>query len=272
MLATMKTADHTRTRVAITAFLLLIAAATSGGVPEGASKPSDKDGSLAVLFLGNSLTYANDLPAIVEAMFAAAGVAATVESVAHPDWGLEDHWRSRRSRRAIDHGGWDVVVMQQGPSATEGRPSLLEYSQRLGERIRAAGARPALYMVWPARARAFDFDGVARSYALAAEAADGLLLPAGDAWRAAWRRDPDLALYGGDGFHPSMAGSYLAAAVIFQGLTGRDPRELPARLELPPKGRPLILEPELAHRLQEAAAEATAERSDQSPGPRLTAA
>ncbi len=63
---------------------------------------------------------------MVEALLVSSGVEARVESVARPDWGLEDHWRSRHSRRRIDRGGFDVVVMQQGPSATEGRPRLQE--------------------------------------------------------------------------------------------------------------------------------------------------
>ena len=104
---------------------------------------------------------------------------------------------------------------------------------------------------------------MAKSYRVAAEAADGILLPVGEAWRVAWKKDPRPALYGPDGFHPSVAGSYLAAAVMFQRLTGRDPRGLPARLELRSRRqRDLTLDPELAARLQEAAVEANASASD----------
>ena len=48
--------------------------------------------------------------------------------------------------------------------------------------------------------------GVSQSYTAAAKAVGGLLLPAGDAWRAAWAIDPTLALYGPDGLHPSTIG------------------------------------------------------------------
>jgi hypothetical protein len=84
-------------------------------------------------------------------------------------------------------------------------------------------------MVWPARERFGDFDGVRVSYAKAAQDVNGLLLPAGEAWRAAWRRDERLALYGPDHFHPSPLGSYLAALVIVHRLTGAIP-SLPIRL------------------------------------------
>jgi hypothetical protein len=39
--------------------------------------------------------------------------------------------------------------MQQGPSATEGRPSLIEYSVRLADPIRAAGATPGQRTIRP---------------------------------------------------------------------------------------------------------------------------
>jgi hypothetical protein len=58
------------------------------------------------------------------------------------------------------------------------------------------------------------------------------LLPAGDAWVAAWRQDPGLRLYGSDGFHPTVLGSYIAALVIYGGLANASPSGLPARLQL----------------------------------------
>ena len=42
------------------------------------------------------------------------------------------------------------------------------------------------------------------------------LIPAGDAWRAAWGADSGLQLYGPDGFHPSPIGTYLAALVAYE--------------------------------------------------------
>ena len=57
----------------------------------------------------------------------------------------------------------------------------------------------------------------------------GVFLPAGEAWRAAWKADASLALYGPDGFHPSATGTYLAALEIYERLSGRDARTLPAQ-------------------------------------------
>ena len=226
----------------------------------GSTSVEDDGEGLRVLFIGNSLTYANDLPGLLKNMLKQANVeVGRIESVAFPNFGLQDHWVQVQSRAAIAEGGWDVVVLQQGPSATEGRPSLLEYSRRFAGEIKGAGARPALYMVWPASTRSFDFDGVSDSYQTAAEGVDGLLFPAGEAWRIAWRQEPTLALYSTDGFHPSLLGSYLAALVMFEQLTTHDVRALPA--VIPTTDGDVTITPALARLLQESAMEANEEFS-----------
>ena len=75
------------------------------------------------------------------------------------------------------------------------------------------GARPALLTVWPESYRRGALVDVIGSYRRAADAAKADLLPAGAAWRAAWRCDPAIALYGPDGFHPSELGTYTAGLV-----------------------------------------------------------
>ncbi len=216
----------------------------------------DPTGELNVLFIGNSLTTVNQLPMLVRDLLEAGGVEQViVRDLSISGTGLEDHWAWGLAHSVIAEGGWDVVVLQQGPSATEGRPSLLEYSQRFAEVIRAAEGVPALYMVWPSATRSFDFDGVADSYTTAAELAQGLLFPVGEAWRLAWAMDPNLPLYSPDGFHPSFLGSYLAALVMYEQLSGLDPRDLPDRVS---EGLSPELSLEVARTLQAVAVEANA--------------
>ena len=62
-----------------------------------------------------------------------------------------------------------------------------------------------MYAVWPLASRQFDFDRVNESYTLAAADVNGMLFPVGEAWRAAWRRDPNLALYAAGRSAPERA-------------------------------------------------------------------
>jgi len=188
---------------------------------------------LEVLFVGNSLTYANDLPEKVASLTRSAGVEMKVRTIAFPDHSLGDHWARGDAAKAIRTGRFDFVVLQQGPSAApENREILRADARRFAALIREHGGRPALYLVWPSRQRAGDWDGVVASHAAAAESADATLLPVGDAWRRALSCDPPLALYGRDGFHPSALGTDLAALVIAAGLTQRPPSSFRAALTI----------------------------------------
>jgi hypothetical protein len=200
----------------------------------------------------------NDLPWIVQAMAdSAGGERLAVAMVAFPDVNLEDHWVRGDARRAIASRQWSVVVLQQGPSSVEAnRANLRAMAQRYAPEIRRAGARPALFSVWPTIDRQQDFDRATESYALAAADVDGLHFPAGEGWRAVWREDPSVPLYA-DGLHGSITGSYVAALVIYAGLTGKSPVGLPARLRLR-TGATVGVPAALAPMLQRAAAEAIA--------------
>jgi hypothetical protein len=208
-------------------------AAGASAQPPSSVEPRVTDAPVRVLFVGNSLTEANALPQIVEALAAAAGRALDVTAATHPGASLADQW-TRGTPELVRRGGWTWVVLQQGPSALpQSRVDLRASAARFAALAREHGAEPALYMVWPSRVRAGDFARVSESYRLAAADVRARLLPVGDAWRAAWRAAPGLRLYGPDEFHPSRAGTYLAAIVITAGLTGSSPDALPCEVSLP---------------------------------------
>jgi hypothetical protein len=184
---------------------------------------------LHVLFVGNSLTATNDLPATVAAFAHAVGhVEVDVKMYAPGGYALEDHWADGAARAALDAGGWDALVMQQGPSSLpDSRVNLIEWAKRWADEARAHRTRPAMLTVWPEQYRYAVFPAVIANYAAAAKSAHAASFPAGVAWVGAARRSPGLRLYGPDGFHPSRLGTYLTAAVVYTGLTGELPRALP---------------------------------------------
>jgi hypothetical protein len=195
---------------------------------------------LRVLFVGNSFTARNDMPALVHrlaaadrgapAIFAVQFTAAgsTLRRAAHDDE-LSELLREIR---------WNVVVLQeqsQIPSFSwaRRRSDMLPYARRLNERIEAAGARTLLFMTWGYRDG--DRANVADDTfaAMQARLLDGYsdvgrelsapVAPVGLVWAEALRREPELELWAGDGKHPSEAGSFLTACVFYALLSGRDP-------------------------------------------------
>jgi hypothetical protein len=213
----------------VRAFIAFLAVTSCGCRSAPVEPQVTQSPSYRVLFIGNSLTYFNDLPGTVAGLAGSANVTIHVVSVAEPNLALIDHVEG--STNAVDvirQGGWNYVVLQQGPSALSlSRDTLIIATRQLATQIEAVGARPALLMVWPESSRFAVFDDVRDSYRAAAADVGGLFLPAGEAWRTAWAADPQLPLYGPDGYHPSELGTYLAALVVYEGITGNDSRALP---------------------------------------------
>jgi hypothetical protein len=228
-------------RLARLARLPLVALAIAAAVASCGSTAAEPapDPTLRILFIGNSLTYANGLPALVQHLGASdPSREVVVSSVAFGDYSLEDHWNRGDAQRAIASARWDFVVLQQGPSALpESRVLLIDYVTRFAGEIGKIGGRPALYMVWPPMSRETEWSAVSESYSAAAEAVNGLLLPAGEALRAVRADAPSISLFEGDGFHPSAAGSYGVALVIYARAAGVSPVGLTAHAggsSLPP--------------------------------------
>ena len=183
----------------------------------------------SVLFVGNSLTYTNDLPAIVEQLAEAAGDSIRVGMVAGPNMAVIDH--TVGATEAIDRiqdGDWSFVVQQQGPPpAGICRDTLIIAAMRLAPRIREAGGRPVLFLPWTRQAFPQTLGVVGESATAAARAVGGVVAPVGTAWDEALDTDRELPLYGSDGYHPAPAGTLLAALTVYDRLFGRDVRSIP---------------------------------------------
>ena len=121
-----------RVSIVISLVALAVAGSTSAAPPE----------PLNVLFVGNSLTQANDLPAQVARLATATGRSLEYKTVAFGGFNLEDHWNQGDARTALATGDYDVLVMQQGPSALpESQVDLKLWAGRWADEARAAGTR-----------------------------------------------------------------------------------------------------------------------------------
>lgn len=215
-------------------------------------------GSRRILFVGNSLTAFNSMPGMVVALAESAKVSPLplADLDWHPDFALIDHLITGEPQPLIANGHYDVVVLQQGPSSVEiNRDSLRLWTKMFAPLIRAGGGVPTLLSVWPTIDRQVDFDRATESYRLAATDVNGTLVPGGEVWRAAWRRDPTLQFYAADGLHPSALGSYAVALSVVGMLYERSAVGLAARIRTP-DGTQFTVDAATARLLQDAADEA----------------
>lgn len=167
-----------------------------------------------LLFLGNSLTYTNELPRIVKTIANQFGKSISIQSLCFPNYGLEDHWRDGKLQKLITTEEFDFVIFQQGPSSQAyGRSSLIEYGGKISSLAKKHNSQPAYFMVWPSVQYYHTFDGVIKNHSDAANINKALLIRVGEAWRTFRKSNPTIDLYMRDRFHPSEAGSVLAALI-----------------------------------------------------------
>ncbi|MEO8576070.1 MAG: hypothetical protein ABI556_05190 [Gemmatimonadales bacterium] len=210
--------------------VLFPALAACLGLDATSPRPTLPAGGIHVLFIGNSLTYTNDLPKTVEDLAKSAGDTIRVATVALPNFALIDHALGQSDAvDVIKSQSWNYVVLQQGPTTLGvNRDTLIIATKLLDPLARAAGGRTAQLMAWPESDSPQLFPAVRASSQAAAQAVNGVFIPAGDAWRAALEVDPSVQLYGPDGYHPGRLGTYLAALVVYERVTGHDARLLPS--------------------------------------------
>ncbi|PKP32704.1 MAG: hypothetical protein CVU00_11450 [Bacteroidetes bacterium HGW-Bacteroidetes-17] len=177
------------------------------------------DSAKTILFVGNSLTYTNDLPDLVSILAREMGIKVLAEMIAYPNYALEDHWNDGQLQNLLNLKHYDFVIIQQGPSSRQdGRTSLVDYGAKIKALCDNHNTKLAFFMVWPAFANLESIDGVIDNYSNAATVNNSLLCPVGYVWKYYFLETSDYSYYGPDMFHPSLKGSQNAAKIILETL------------------------------------------------------
>ena len=236
--------------------LLRVALVTCGVIITGCratSAPGVPENAIGVLFVGNSYLSAHDIPGLVAALGAADSTPIAVSSVNAPNYALIDHWNDGEAGRRLRAATWRYVVLQQGwTPAGVCRDTLRLATTLFAGLAKPAGVQVALFEAWAPLTRPDQFLGTIGSYRLAAKDVGGVLLPIAEAWELAIGQQTAVSLYD-DNIHPSAAGSYFAALVIYARLTQRSPIGLPSSL-ITASGERVTITAAVARVLQEHAA------------------
>jgi hypothetical protein len=121
---------------------------------------------------------------------------------------------------------YDAAVMMdcsQCPIHPTLKTVFTEYAKKNADIVRAKGAKPIFFMSWAYADKPEMTAQLAEAYTVAGNANNALVIPAGLAFAKSVGKQPELNLYVPDKRHPSLAGTYLAACVVFASLTGKSP-------------------------------------------------
>jgi hypothetical protein len=194
---------------------------------------------LRVLFVGNSLTVWNSMPELVREFADADEGSDPIFAVqyAAANWTLRQASEDEGLAALMRDVRWDAVVLQENSKVASYPPGwsrdMYPFARRLDQSVARAGGRTVLFMTWGYRDGAPAGHGetfeamqaqIAAGYVDLGAELSATVAPVGLAWLEALRRRPGLDLWVDDGRHPSLSGSYLAAAVFYAVLSGRDPR------------------------------------------------
>ena len=121
---------------------------------------------------------------------------------------------------------FDIAVMMdcsQCPLHPQLKDVFTEYAKKQSETVRKHGTKPAFFMSWAYQDKPEMTAQLAEAYTKAGNDNDAFVIPAGLAFAKSIAQKPELNLYVADKRHPSLAGSYLAAATTFAAIFRKSP-------------------------------------------------
>lgn len=196
--------------------------------------------SLSVLFIGNSYVYSNNLPSMLENLTLSLGDELTIDSKTNGGFTFNNHLNDPNTFTKLHSKPWDYVILQgqsQEPSFpfSQVNANTLPQAVRLADSVYANKycSQAMYFMTWGRENGDPQWDSINSFYKMndrlrlaylrISDSAEASVAPVGSAWRYVRDNYPSIQLYSGDGSHPSVAGSYLAACTFYTSLFHKSP-------------------------------------------------
>jgi hypothetical protein len=198
-----------------------------------------------VLFVGNSYVYTNDLPQVLDDLAASLSKILIHESSTPSGYTFEGHTTNVETQNLLMQGDWDHVVLQEQSQIPALELSSVEenvfpYASQLVDDARASSdcCMPIFMMTWgrqdgdetncgswpPVCTYEGQQELLTERYVQMAVDNECWTAPIGEAWRIVREEtDDNIGLYIQDGSHPTVAGTYLAACVLFATIWNQTP-------------------------------------------------
>jgi hypothetical protein len=190
----------------------------------------------SVLFIGNSYTYVNNLPLLLDSMANAGGDTLIWDMSAPGGYTLQMHSAYSVTLSKIQSQQWDYVVLQEQSQLPSFEPESVDsttipYALILDSLIHANNpcTQTVFYETWGRKygdasncnfyPPVCTYEGMQQrlleSYKLMADTCHAVVAPVGEAFRKSIAADSAVNLYQADYSHPSLEGSFLAASVFY---------------------------------------------------------
>jgi len=124
---------------------------------------------------------------------------------------------------------FDLAIMMdcsQCPLHPQLKSAFYEFSKTHSETVRRHGVKPVFFMSWAYADKPEMTAQLAEAYTKVGNDSDAFVIPAGLAFARARAQRPNLVLHAADKRHPSLAGTYLAAATVYAALFKKSPEGL----------------------------------------------
>lgn len=184
-----------------------------------------------VLFIGNSITYYNNMPFTFENLANERGDTTKVTVYAPGGTGFVDHAYDKNVFDLIRKKKWDYIVLQPGsnesPGYSFGIDTTLLRARIIIDSIRFHSSCTKIlfyeisYGVWgSSSANLATYNGtmdlIKSNLEYLSDSTSSYFAPVGEAFRYLWNKNQNQLLWGGVGdIHPNAEGSYLAACVFY---------------------------------------------------------
>jgi hypothetical protein len=224
--------------ISITLAMYLMSGNLKSEDPSHAGESIAVGATVAVLFVGDSFSFVNDINEQMRLLAASRTTPLILASDRATEGGatLQRLWSLSFVQRAIKKGRvtdprmkYNYVVLQDDiPEYTDETPNnFFRYGKLFSQEIKAYGAQPVLFMAWAYnRIPWATLDQIALAHRQLSQELNIKVAPVGLAFRRSLSQRPDIAMLGGDAEHETLAGAYLGATVIFMTMFGGNATDL----------------------------------------------
>jgi lysophospholipase L1-like esterase len=182
-----------------------------------------------VLFIGNSYSFYNDLPGMLEKLAKANGKNIETKIVARNGASLQEHWNEKKALKTLNGENWDFIVLQERSSIVRDKTGLaLKYAGLFDDAAKKINAQTLLYST-PAYKSEKNRLASYQAYLKLADKLKAEVVPVSPAFEKVFSKLPQIELHAPDGVHPNPTGTFLAAYLFYSKIFGNSPENINAK-------------------------------------------